>query len=228
MKQRLARVVNSDAFSVIEQSLILLSVITFSISTLPDLSVQLQNILWIIELITVAIFSVEYGARIIVANRKFAYLFSFFGMVDLFAILPFYFASGIDLRTIRIFRLLRLFKLLKFPKYIKAINHFQETLAIVKEELILFTIMASIMVYLSAVGIYFCENEVQPDKFKSIFHALWWAVVTLTTVGYGDVVPITLGGQIFTTFILMIGLGMVAIPSGLIASALTRTHKNRL
>ena len=79
------------------------------------------------------------------------------------------------------------------------------------------------LIYFSAVGIYYFENEAQPEYFTSIFDSLWWAIITLTTVGYGDVYPITAGGKVFTFFILMIGLGIVAIPTGIISSALTRS-----
>lgn len=78
------------------------------------------------------------------------------------------------------------------------------------------------MIFLAAAGIYHFEHAAQPEHFASVFHSLWWAVATLTTVGYGDAYPITVGGRIFTFFILMIGLGIVAIPSGLFASALTK------
>ena len=82
-----------------------------------------------------------------------------------------------------------------------------------------------VLLYVAAVGIYFFERDAQPDAFASIFHSLWWAIVTLTTVGYGDVYPITLGGRIFTFFILMLGLGMVAVPTGLLASALSQARE---
>jgi len=77
---------------------------------------------------------------------------------------------------------------------------------------------------LTAVGIYHFENAAQPEQFKSIFHSLWWALATLTTVGYGDLYPITAGGQLFTFFVLMIGLGIVAVPTGLVASALSQAR----
>ena len=80
------------------------------------------------------------------------------------------------------------------------------------------------LLYLSAVGIYYFENTAQPEVFKSFFHSLWWAVTTLTTVGYGDVYPITIGGQIFTFFILMIGLGVVSVPAGLLALSLSKAR----
>ena len=91
-----------------------------------------------------------------------------------------------------------------------------------KEELILFFIVTGIVIYMSAVAIYYFEHKAQPEQFSSVFHGLWWAVITLTTVGYGDVYPVTVGGRLFTFLILLIGLGIVAIPSGLLASALTR------
>ena len=81
-----------------------------------------------------------------------------------------------------------------------------------------------ILLYLSAVGIYYFEHEVQPDRFTSVFHSSWWALTTLTTVGYGDMFPITTGGKVFTFFVLLIGLGIVAVPTGLIASALSQAR----
>ncbi|MEI8704314.1 ion transporter [Pseudoalteromonas sp. B62] len=139
--------------------------------------------------------------------------------------LPFYLSTGYDLRSIRIFRLLRLVRILKLFKYNQAIKRFHRALVIAKEELILFGFVAAIMLYLSAVGIYYCESDAQPEQFSSVFHSLWWSVTTLTTVGYGDMYPVTVGGKIFTFFILTIGLGIVAVPTGLLASALSEARK---
>ena len=93
----------------------------------------------------------------------------------------------------------------------------------IKEELIVFLIATLFLLYVSSVGIYYFENPAQPDKFSSVFHSMWWSVATLTTVGYGDVYPITVGGKIFTFFILILGLGIIAVPTGLFASALTKS-----
>lgn len=206
------------------QILIIISLITFSINTLPNLSKSTGQLLQVIEFLTVAIFTIEYLLRISVSDNKFGYIFSFFGIIDLMAILPFYIASGLDLRTVRIFRLLRLFRILKLLRYSKVINRFHRAFLIAKEELILFFFVSVILLYLSAVGIYYFENEAQPEQFKSVFHCLWWAVATLTTVGYGDIFPITAGGRVFTFFVLMIGLGVVAVPAGLVASALSKAR----
>ena len=81
------------------------------------------------------------------------------------------------------------------------------------------------MIFITSAGIYYFENEAQPETFKSIFHSAWWAIVTLTSVGYGDVYPITVGGRIFTFFVLMIGLGIVTVPAGLIATALSKARE---
>ena len=206
------------------QFLIIVSLVTFSIDTLPDLSPSTKEFLRLIEVITVVIFSLEYVLRLVVAEKVFKFAFSFFGLIDLAAILPFYIASGLDLRAIRVFRLLRVLRILKLLKYNQAISRFNRAFVIAKEELILFGIVAGILLYLSAVGIYYFENGAQPEQFKSVFHSLWWAVTTLTTVGYGDMYPITAGGRLFTFFVLMIGLGIVAVPTGLIASALSQVR----
>jgi voltage-gated potassium channel len=213
-------------FDLFIQSLIILSLISFSIETLPDLSENSRSLLRGIEISCVALFTVEYIARIIVASRKLKFVFSFFGLIDLFAILPFYLSTGLDLRTLRSFRLLRLMRILKLTRYSRAANRIKKAFKIAKDELVISLFAALILLYLASVGIYYFEYTAQPDKFSSIFHSLWWAVSTLTTVGYGDVYPITVGGKVFTVFILIIGLGMVSVPAGLIASALVKVRDN--
>jgi voltage-gated potassium channel len=233
-KDVIRRVINDTdhlagkVFTFTIQSLIIISLVTFSIDTLPDLSPTIRVFLNVVEIITVIFFTLEYVLRIIVAREKTQFIFSFYGLVDLAAILPFYISSGLDLRAVRVFRLLRLVRILKLFKYNQAIMRFHRALIIAKEELILFGFVAVIMLYLSAVGIYYFENVAQPEQFKSVFHSLWWAVTTLTTVGYGDMFPVTTGGKFFTFFVLMIGLGIVAIPTGLVASALSQARDNNV
>ena len=209
-------------FDIVIQSLIILSLISFTVETLPDLSVDFKNVLSIIEIVCVIIFLLEYLLRILVANNKAKFIFSFYGLIDLLAILPFYIASGIDLRSIRIFRLFRLFRAFKVFRYSRALQRFKEAFISVKEELILFVIATIFLLYVASVGIYYFEIDAQPEQFSSVFHCFWWAVVTLTTVGYGDIYPITTGGKIFTSLVALIGIGVVAVPTGLIASALTK------
>ena len=127
------------------------------------------------------------------------------------AILPFFLTTGIDIKSIRAFRLLRLLRFVKLLKYNKAIRRLRDALIDAKDELILSGIVAGILLYLASIGIYYFEEEAQPDSFGSVFHSMWWAVCSLTTVGYGDVKPITVGGKIFTGIVLIIGVGIVAV-----------------
>ena len=207
------------------QLLIILSSLSFAVETLPDLSPQIAVLLHLFEVLSVVIFTIEYLLRIYVAEQKLAFVISFFGVVDLLAILPFYLALGIDLRTVRTFRLLRLFRIFKLARYSRAVQRFHRALQIASEEIVLFFFVTAILLYLAAVGIYYFEHEVQPNAFTSVFHSLWWAVATLTTVGYGDVYPVTVGGRVFTFFVLLIGLGVVSVPAGLVATALSKARE---
>lgn len=126
------------------------------------------------------------------------------------------------LKSFRIFRLLRLFKLFRHSS---SIYRFIKAFKIIKHDLTVFGVAALMMIYISGAGIHYFENEVQPKLFASIFDGIWWGVVTLTTVGYGDAYPVTIGGKLFTFLILIIGLAIVAVPTGLIASALTEVRE---
>lgn len=212
-------------FDTFIQVLIFISLLSFAFETLPDNSERIKNLLWYIEVVTVILFSIEYLLRIYVSRKPFSYIFSFYGLIDLIAILPFYVSHGLDLRFLRIFRVFRIFRSLKLIRYNRAMRRFHLAAKIVREELVLFLMVAAIFVFIAASGIYFFENEAQPEKFSSVFHSFWWAIVTLTTVGYGDVYPITVGGRIFTFFILLVGVGIVAVPAGLIASALSKARE---
>ncbi len=207
------------------QAFIILSLLSFSVETLPSLTAQTRDTLYTIEVVTVGIFTAEYLLRILVAEKKWSFVFSFFGMIDLLAILPFYITSGIDLRSLRAFRLLRLFRAFRLVRYSRAIQRFHRAILLAKEELLLFLSVALLLLFFSAVGIYYFEREAQPETFGSVFHSLWWALTTLTTVGYGDMYPVTVGGKLFTFFVLLIGLAVVALPCGLVASSLAEARR---
>ncbi|MFL2490323.1 MAG: ion transporter [Candidatus Neomarinimicrobiota bacterium] len=233
MKNTLKRIVlDTDTnagrnFDLFIQFCIVLSLISFAVETVEGLSANAKLILDWIEVGTVSIFSVEYLLRIWLSDKKLAYIFSFFGIIDLVAILPFYLSTGIDLRSIRVLRLMRLFRILKLAHYSDAITTFQKAFSHVKAELAVFGVFSLLILYVASVGIYIFEHEAQPEAFGSIFDSLWWSIVTLTTVGYGDSFPITVGGKIFTSFVVIIGLGIIAVPTGLFASALSKTIKNK-
>ena len=214
-------------FDRISLTAILVSLVSFSVETLPTLSPDVRQWLWFAEAVTVAIFTAEYALRLVAADSSLRFAVSFFGIIDLIAILPFYLSLGVDLRSIRVLRVLRLVRIVRAARYMRALERFRRAVGIVREELVLFTGVALMLMYLSAVGIYYFENASQPDHFASVFHSLWWAVVTLTTVGYGDVYPVTVGGRVFTFVVLFLGLGIVAVPTGLIASALSKVREEK-
>jgi len=213
----------SRGFAYFIQVLILVSIISFSFETVPNLEPSTRLVLRIIEVFCVVVFTIEYILRIYCSDKTSEFIFSFYGIIDFLAILPFYLALGVDLRSLRALRFLRLFRIFKLMRYNRALAHFSRAINSAKEEILLFLFVTLILIYFSAVGIYYFENPAQPEHFSSIFDSLWWAIITLTTVGYGDVYPITTGGKMFTFFILMIGLGIVAIPTGIISSALTKS-----
>jgi voltage-gated potassium channel len=231
MKEKLRIIIEDNTsqkgkiFDYFIQVLIFLSLAAFTVETLPNNSVDTVNILNNFELICVIIFSVEYILRIFVSKNPLKYIFSFYGIIDFLAIFPFYLRGTFDLRALRAFRIFRIFRALKLIRYNKALNRFHIATKIVKEEIILFLIITFIFIFLASAGIYFFENKAQPEIFASVIHSAWWAVVTLTTIGYGDVYPITIGGKIFTFFILLIGVGIVTIPAGLVASALSKARE---
>ena len=213
--------------------LILLSVLCITITSIDSVDPGLVDVLDIMETAIVLIFTVEYLLRLWTSERKRSYVFSFWGIVDLVAVLPFWLLQfgllGGDggSQAARTLRILRILRLLKLVRYIAAIDRLRRAFEIIQSELMLFLFLAVIMIFIAAVGIYNFESVAQPENFGSIPQSIWFAVVTLTTVGYGDVYPVTIGGKIFTGLILMVGLGIVAIPTGLIASGLAQAREEQ-
>ncbi|MEM8662488.1 MAG: ion transporter [Pseudomonadota bacterium] len=202
------------------QALIIVSVLSITIETLPGLPDWLHTVFFVEEMFVVAVVLTEYILRIYAAKRRLAYVTSFFGIIDLLSIAPALLLLGYDLRSLRAIRALRILSLLKLMRYVAAFERLAKALRSVRDELVVFAGVAGVLLYLCATAVYLFENEAQPEAFASIPHSLWWAVVTFTTVGYGDVYPVTAGGRIFTGVILILALGVVAVPTGLIATAL--------
>jgi len=127
---------------------------------------------------------------------------------------------GSSLTATRALRLVQLARILKLMHLAHAFDHMVEAVRDIRDQLLIFLMMTLIVLFLAAVGIYHFEHDAQPDVFASIPHALWWAVATLSTVGYGDIYPITAGGRFFTGIVLLVGLAVIAVPTGLISAAL--------
>ncbi len=228
LRSKLDKIIEGPVFSGIIQFLILASAVTFVLETDSDFD-NYKFYFDVLDWTFLVLFTAEYILRIYTAPDRSAFIFSFFGIVDLLSILPALvlipgLGSVPGFRVLRVLRFLRVFRIFKATRFILAVDRMIEALAEVKREILALIILSSMLVYLSACGIYYFERDIQPDKFGSIPDAMWWAIVTLTTIGYGDVFPVTAGGKIFTAFVALVGVGLIAIPSGLLASVLTKAR----
>lgn len=188
------------------------------------------------ELFSITIFSVEYFCRVwvCVEDSRYApsvtgrlkYMASPMAIIDLLAVLPFYLGIFFNIDT-RFLRVLRLFRIFKLSRHFSAMS---VLLTVIKNELA--TLVSAIfimlvLIVLASAGMFLVERDVQPDVFGTIPRAMWWATITLTTVGYGDVIPITVVGKILGVIITILGVGMAALPAGIIASGFTREVSKR-
>jgi len=218
--------------------LISLNVIAIFLETVGSIYEQYQRAFWYFEVFSVAIFTIEYFARVWSSvdleeavdsspiKGRIRYMLSPIALVDLIAILPFYLSLylSIDLRFLRVLRLLRLFKL---TRYSPALGALLDVIQKESEALLAAFVVLLMMLVISAGGIYLLENELQPETFGSMPNSMWWAIVTLTTVGYGDVVPVTTMGKMFGGLIGLIGIGMIALPAAIMASGFAENIHGR-
>ncbi|MBS9715765.1 ion transporter [Pseudohalocynthiibacter aestuariivivens] len=205
-------------------SLIVLSAIAIALETVNGLPPIFTRLLYDFEVFILLVFVAEYVLRLTCSKHPVKYAFSFWGIIDLMSCLPAIALLQPQWQVVRTIRLIRLVRLLKLFRTSVALDRLGRALTLVKGELIVFGVLSALMLYVSAVGIYLFEHDAQPDAFSSIPQSLWWAVASFTTVGYGDLFPITTGGRIFTSFVLFIGLGIVAVPSAIITAALLETQ----
>lgn len=206
--------------------LILLSAIAIALETVDHSVTAMDTALVWFEIFVLTVFVTEYILRVICSPKPLDYIFSFWGIIDLFACLPALALLQSNWQVVRTIRLIRLVRLLKLFRTSTAFDRLLQAFNNVRGELIIFAILAGLILYVAAVGIYMFEHEAQPDVFASIPMSLWWAIASMTTVGYGDMYPITSGGRIFTTFVLFLGLGVVAAPTAIITTALLDTQKS--
>lgn len=202
------------------QGLIMLSAVAIAVETENGLPGWLRLALFGFEIFVLCTFAAEYLLRLWAAKNRWGYATSFWGIVDLVSVLPLFFVLSSNWAALRTLRLLRLVRVLKLVHTNRALIRLQTAMFQTRGELGVFAILAAIIVYIAGVGIYTFEHEAQPEVFSSIPDSLWWAVVSFTTVGYGDSYPITWGGRIFTMIILFIGLGVIAVPTAIITTAL--------
>ena len=213
------------AFDTVMIGVILVSIAAMSIATIPGMPDWAYRALDALDVIVIVLFTAEYLLRLWTARNAWRYARSGWGIIDLATVLPFWLTLGGNFQALRSLRLIRLLRIGKLARHVAALERITRTFQLIREELIVFGFLALIVMFIAAVGVYEFEHEAQPEAFASIPHALWFVVVTLTTVGYGDVYPVTLGGRMFTSLILVVGLGVIAVPTGLISSGLSRARE---
>lgn len=196
---------------------------------------EVQTLFGFIETFSLVVFTAEYLLRLWTAPLLYPnlsaplahlrYIFSFMAIIDLLAILPFYlpFLFPIDLRVLRSLRLVRLFRLLKVNRYTNAMSLIIRVFKAKASQLLSSVFVVGLLMVISSVLMYYIENPVQPDVFENAFSGLWWAVATFTTVGYGDIYPITAAGRVISAAIALLGIGMVAVPTGIISAGFIET-----
>lgn len=207
-------------------ALIILSAIAIALETEPTLPQTLRKGLFNFEVVLLAVFTLEYLLRLTCSPRPLKYAFSFWGLVDFLTIVPAIALLTPQWQVVRAFRLIRLVRLLKLFRTSRALTRLVFAFQEVKGELMIFAVTSGLMLYVASVGIFIFEHDAQPEVFTSIPVSLWWAVASFTTVGYGDMVPVTMGGRIFTTLVLFTGLGIIAVPSAIITTALLEAETN--
>jgi len=210
--------------------LIVLNVVAIIAESFASLAVAYQLNFRVFEVFSVVVFTIEYSCRLWTSDLKFyefkgfkaviKYILSPMALIDLFAILPFYLPMfmPVDLRFLRILRLTRLLRVFKLNRYSESMNMLGRVLKREKDQLLVTVFITFLLLLLASVLMYNFEHDVQPDAFPNILAAFWWAIATLTTVGYGDVYPVSAIGKMLSGLIALLGIGLVALPTGILSS----------
>ncbi|MCK5401869.1 MAG: ion transporter [Flavobacteriaceae bacterium] len=215
-------------FSILLFFVIIASIVLVMLESVKSIDQKYHNFLNISEWVITILFSIEYIGRIIAVKKPRNYIFSFYGIIDLLSTIPkylsFFFVGSQSLVALRALRLLRVFRILKLARFVGESTTFVRALKASRAKIAVFLSFVIILCVILGTVMYLVESN-ENTGFTSIPRSVYWAIVTLTTVGYGDIYPITCGGRVFTFFVLLIGLGIVAVPSGLIASAFTKVRE---
>jgi voltage-gated potassium channel len=218
----------STIFDVLIILLIILNIIAVTAASFDTFENAHSLMLYRFELVSIVIFTIEYLLRVWTCVYKFPnskmpyvrYIFSAAAVIDLLAILPFYlpFVTKVDLRFLRVLRLLRMFRIFKLGRYSEAMAIIGKVLKKEKEKLITTVILTVIMIFIASTLMYYVESPAQPEVFKNIIETTWWSISTFTTIWYGDVGPITTAGKVCGGIISLLGIMLIALPSGIICS----------
>jgi len=219
--------------------LIIVNVIAVILETVVSIHLEFNLLFSIIDAVSIAIFTVEYFLRLWICTLnpayshpvtgRLRYMVSAYAIIDLLSFLPFYLPAVIpvDLRMLRLLRMFRLIRVLKLGRYSRAMHTFHVVLSKTKEDLLLALSILFIVLVLASSSMYYAEHEVQPDKFASIPDAMWWAIVTLATVGYGDIYPVTALGRVIGAVVVVTGIAIFALPAAILSAGFIEEIQSR-
>ncbi|MDA0972542.1 MAG: ion transporter [Bacteroidetes bacterium] len=211
-------------FDVVLFILIILSVIVVMLESVEDIKKSFGNWFYTIELVFTCFFTIEYVARIISVKKPRGYIFSFYGVVDLLSILPTYISIFLpgshSLMTIRTLRLLRIFRVLKLAHFMKEAASLQRAFRASRHKITIFMFSVVSIVVITGTIMYLIEPP--ESGFTSIPQSIYWSIVTLTTVGYGDIAPTTVFGQFFASLIMIMGYAIIAVPTGIMSAEIAK------
>ncbi|UHG92582.1 ion transporter [Spirosoma oryzicola] len=217
------------AFDITLLLLIILSVISVIVETIPALDQAYRPLFHVLEWIFTGVFTLEFIIRLLAVGSPIRYVFSFFGLVDLLGILPAYlslfFIGSQQLVVIRILRLLRVFRILKLQEYTSAADVLAASLRESRAKITVFFVAIFTLVITLGAMMYVVEGHT--NGFESIPVSIYWAIITITTVGYGDIVPSTAVGKLIASLIMMLGYVIIAVPTGIVAVSLTGVANRR-
>ncbi len=215
-------------FDILLFILIVFSVILVLLESVKEIDIKYHKILLTLEWVVTIFFSIEYIARIISIKKPFKYIFSFYGIIDFISTIPLYlsyiFAGSQVLLAVRAFRLLRIFRILKLVQFLGEASQLKKALKASRAKIAVFIYVVLILAVIMGTLMYLIEDD--EAGFTSIPRSIYWAIVTLTTVGYGDIAPQTVLGQSIATFVMILGYGIIAVPTGIVTVAFSKQGKD--
>lgn len=225
MKKKINNLLNNRFFEISLIVLIVLNLIMFIIQTDSNINAHFQKQFYYFEIFSVSIFSIEYVLRLIVI-KSYKEIFKPIMIVDLMAILPFYLSCiTFNATFLRVFRLFKLFKIAKIIRYTNAFNNIKNAFIKRQYEITVAIFILIVAILISAISIYFAEHHTNNEAFKSIISSFWWSIITITTVGYGDSIPITPIGKLIASLTAIFGVGLHGVMIGVISTALMEVIK---
>ncbi len=237
LKRRLYQIIfeadtpSGKLFDIVLIILILLSIAVVMIESDDTLSPKITKAMVVLEWCLTVLFTIEYFMRIAIVDKPRRYIFSFFGIIDLLAILPTYLGLLIGgaqmLIVVRALRLVRVFRVLKLTRYVKEASALWSALLTSRNKISVFLFVVLILVTIMGTVMYIVENP-HNEGFRSIPQSVYWAIVTLTTVGYGDIAPVTVFGKFLAGFIMITGYAIIAVPTGIVTSELVLENRRQV